>query len=144
MFLTEIRTRHSLLVKSKTFEKRTWPGQLPLDAAGMDEEDPLVIAEESDEESNLLHRIPSSDSEGVTDRPPSKRRKQTHAEEEDKKQLAFRTSYEGFTIWGWVLCLLVDRINTSTSNTSQGHGHGHAQALMQEWIASTQQQDDGA
>ena len=138
MFLTEIRTRHSLLVKNKTFEKRTLPGQLPPDLAGTGHEDPVLIAEESDDEANLLHRIPSADSEESGGGRPSKRLKQTHAEE-DKKQLTFRTSYEGFTIWGWVLCLLVDRTSLSTSKANQGHGN--AQALMQEWIASTQQQD---
>ena len=137
MFLTEIRTRHSLLVKNKTFKERKLPGQLPFDELGL-QEDPLIIREESDEDSRPLDRIPSANTDDSEDEPPSKRTKQTHNLDEDKQRLAFRTNYDGFTIWGFALCLLVERTDTAPKIRSEGN----AQALMQEWIASTQQQDE--
>lgn len=59
--------------------------------------------------------------------------------EDDKKKLGFKTTYEGFSIWGWVLCLLVTRKggpNKKRTDTNAG------QALMEDWISSTQQQED--
>ena len=137
MFLTEIRTRHSLLVKNKTFKERKLPGEVPFDELGL-QDDPLIIREESDDEAMPLDRIPSADTDDSDDVPPSKRRKETHDLGEDKKRLAFRTNYDGFTIWGWALCLLVERTDTAPKVRSEGN----AQALMQEWITSTQLQDD--
>ena len=62
-------------------------------------------------------------------------------EDDNEKKLGFDTSYEGFSIWGWVLCLLVDRKSGSGRKISSSDG----QALMAEWITSTQLQreDDG-
>lgn len=60
-------------------------------------------------------------------------------DEDDKKKLGFKTTYEGFSIWGWVLCLLVTRKGgTSKKKTENNAG----QALMEEWISSTQQQEE--
>jgi hypothetical protein len=59
---------------------------------------------------------------------------------EDDKKLRLATTYEGFSIWGWVLCLLVTRRGEKKrlSNTaSEAPGQG----LMEEWI-STQVQPD--
>lgn len=53
---------------------------------------------------------------------------------EDKKKMAMNTLYDGFSIYGRVLCLVVKRRDT-------GKGKGGAsggQAMMEEWITSTQ------
>lgn len=53
---------------------------------------------------------------------------------EDKKKMAMNTSYDGFSIYGRVLCLVVKQRDT-------GKGKGWVsggQAMMEEWITSTQ------
>ena len=88
---------------------------------------PVVIPEESDEEAGslALNRIPAEDANLV---------------EDDKKKLAMKTTYEGFSIWGWVLCLLVTRKGAPSKKRMESNT---GQALMEEWI-STQQQEEEA
>lgn len=88
-------------------------------------EQPVVIREESEDE----HRSGPLD--------------QTDGEEntvtgEEKKKLHFQTTYEGYSIWGWVLCLLVTRKGGPSKTRTDGNA---GQALMEEWISSTQQQE---
>jgi len=55
--------------------------------------------------------------------------------EDDKKKLALNTTYDGFSIYGRILCLVVKRRGTAKGKESAG---GSGQAMMEEWIASTQ------
>lgn len=55
--------------------------------------------------------------------------------EEDKKKLALDTTYDGFSIYGRILCLVVKRRGTAKGKELAG---GSGQAMMEEWIASTQ------
>lgn len=88
------------------------------------------------------------DSEG--DEPPSKRRREVPGldsddEGEDKKKMAMDVSYEGFAIYGRVLCLVVKRRDAGTkSNQSSASGSGATtgQAKMENWITSTQMPAD--
>lgn len=109
----------------------------------------MMIQEESDDETNLvpLDGIPIVDED--LDEELKRSTKQTRAErrgkefteevgEDDKKKLAFKTSYEGFSIWGWVLCLLVER----KGGPGRKAAGSDAQALMAEWITSTQQREE--
>ncbi|KAK3335313.1 hypothetical protein B0T19DRAFT_4650 [Cercophora scortea] len=87
----------------------------------------------------------SSDAGGVP--PPRKRHKdkataQDGEDGDDKKKLAMDISYEGFAIYGRVLCLVVKRRDGETKpgqsaalagNKSQTGG----QAMMETWITST-------
>ncbi len=86
----------------------------------------MVIREESDDEnvSMSMNQIPAEDEA------PS---------EDDKKKLGFKTTYEGFSIWGWVLCLLVTRKGVPNKGRTEGNA---GQALMEEWISLTQQQQE--
>jgi len=59
---------------------------------------------------------------------------------EDDKKLGFNTTYEGFSIWGRVLCLFVERKGGPGKKTIGTQGN--SQALMQDWIQSTQEQKD--
>jgi hypothetical protein len=60
---------------------------------------------------------------------------------DDKKKMALDVSYEGFAIYGRVLCLVVKRrvdgSSGRSSNTSQPSQVG-GQAMMENWITSTQ------
>lgn len=57
------------------------------------------------------------------------------ADADDKKKLALRTSYDGFSIYGRILCLVVKRRGNAKGKDLAG---GAGQAMMEEWIASTQ------
>jgi hypothetical protein len=146
IFLTENATRHSLLTKSKTFKDNDKITSNAITLTGTDEE-AILIQEESDDETDLIpfDKIPSA-GESADNEAPKKRvrnsaRRPGAVDEDDEKKLAFKTSYEGFSIWGWVLCLLVDRKGGPGKKVSGPD----AQALMAEWITSTQlqQEDDG-
>jgi hypothetical protein len=94
--------------------------------------------------------------------PPSKRRRAIQAvapdgggEDDKKKKLAMDISYEGFSIYGRVLCLVVKRRESSSGATlgvgvtsAAGGGAGRSgstkaggasgQAMMENFIISTQ------
>ncbi|KFY57560.1 hypothetical protein V496_06378 [Pseudogymnoascus sp. VKM F-4515 (FW-2607)] len=53
-------------------------------------------------------------------------------EEQDEKKMAMRSEYDGYGIYGRVLCLIV----TKTAVKDAGGGGGRE--VMEEWIASTQ------
>ncbi|KAI7971395.1 hypothetical protein EIK77_003451 [Talaromyces pinophilus] len=58
----------------------------------------------------------------------------------DDKKLQLTTSYEGFGIWGWVLCLLITRKGQkSRKKVDGGSGAATGQALMEEWIGTQMQ-----
>ncbi len=89
------------------------------------------------------------DSDG--EEPPSKRRREVpvldsdNDGEEDKKKMAMDVSYEGFAIYGRVLCLVVKRRDGGAkSNLSSASGVNAAtgQAKMENWITSTQMPAD--
>ncbi|KAI1119118.1 hypothetical protein F5Y14DRAFT_446327 [Nemania sp. NC0429] len=92
--------------------------------------------------------------------PPAKRRRPAQAagedEDDDKKKLAMDISYEGFSIYGRVLCLVVKRRDGSGADTAErgtnapaaaaaGSGssrgnraNGRGQTMMENFIMSTQ------
>ncbi|KAL8946675.1 MAG: hypothetical protein Q9222_006961 [Ikaeria aurantiellina] len=54
---------------------------------------------------------------------------------DDKKKLAMKTYYNGFSIYGRILCLVVKRRGHAKGKDLAG---GAGQAMMEDWIASTQ------
>jgi hypothetical protein len=100
----------------------------------------------------------SDEDDMFVDQRPSKRRREGEAELEaepepepepvvgvrgdDKKKMAMDISYEGFAIYGRVLCLVVKRrgggIKSAASNRSQTASQLGGQAMMENWITSTQ------
>jgi hypothetical protein len=131
-----------------------------------DESEPGVsVLVESDEEPQInLRDIPDA-TEGVEDdrparcrrRPrgagvetpddgshPSKRKKAEPSSvplgTEDQKKLSLQTAYEGFTIWGWILCLLITRKGGKASDGKATAG-STGPALMEEWISTQALQD---
>ena len=55
--------------------------------------------------------------------------------EDEKKKMALNITYDGFTIYGRILCLVVKRRGNARGKELAG---GAGQAMMEEWIASTQ------
>jgi hypothetical protein len=87
--------------------------------------------------------VPSPETE-----PLSKRRKEDSevspdvVETDDKKKMGMETSYDGFSIYGRVLCLVIKRKDKKGKNPAVIGG----QQAMEDWITSTQmpqQEDDG-
>ncbi|KAK2023363.1 hypothetical protein LX32DRAFT_147539 [Colletotrichum zoysiae] len=95
--------------------------------------------------------IDSEDDDDVP--PPSKRIKKRGAgldgehEDDDKKKMAVDVSYEGFAIYGRVLCLVVKKRHGLRLAASSGPGSAKqpaGQASMENWINSTQMPNPGA
>lgn len=75
----------------------------------------------------------------ISDGHPSKRTRDLNPLDEEqadeKKKMAMDTSYEGFAIYGRVLCLVVKRKDKKGKGPA---GLGGGQATMENWITSTQ------
>ncbi|KAK3299929.1 uncharacterized protein B0H64DRAFT_369245 [Chaetomium fimeti] len=112
-----------------------------IDDSGSSADELFVGDEESDE------------SDAATGQRPPKRRKEKAAavgdtaERDDKKKMAMDISYEGFAIYGRVLCLVVKRRGDGAdkgggsavpARTKDQTGRPGGQAMMENWIASTQ------
>lgn len=92
------------------------------------------------------------DIESDGEEPPSKRRRELIPAasdsdgEEDKKKMAMDVSYEGFAIYGRVLCLVVKRRDAGggkpTQSSASQTGVATGQAKMENWISSTQMPAD--
>ncbi|KAG9255936.1 uncharacterized protein F5Z01DRAFT_525577 [Emericellopsis atlantica] len=177
IFLTETNTRHSILTKHKHFHDKA-PEKLrsntnkllgatnenPVD---LDDSNPPVLREESDDEVTTLADIPlaggSDTSRGKQAKPDQPDDDEFGMEDEepyaveidsdegddsamaqgndDKKKMAMDVSYEGFSIYGRVLCLVVrkkDRSNQRTTSKSRPGAQAGGQARMENWITSTQ------
>ncbi|KAH8600980.1 hypothetical protein B0O99DRAFT_649040 [Bisporella sp. PMI_857] len=78
-----------------------------------------------------------SEDDGHGEEHASKQRKVAEAlsdeETEDKKKMAMKTTYDGFAIYGRVLCLVIKRKDRKGKAVVSG-----GQAMMEEWITSTQ------
>ncbi|KAI0178967.1 hypothetical protein GGR52DRAFT_283428 [Hypoxylon sp. FL1284] len=116
-------------------------------------------SEEDDDDDGLFVHEDADDDAG-TRPPPAKRRRGAaaaegdSAEDDDKKKLAMDISYEGFSIYGRVLCLVVKRREGSIGGGPQqqlappsARGNrtaaaamkpGGGQAMMENFIISTQ------
>lgn len=58
--------------------------------------------------------------------------------EDDKKKVKLHTTYDGFSIYGRILCLVVKRRGLARGKEPV---RGSGQAMMEEWITSTQRSE---
>ena len=58
--------------------------------------------------------------------------------EDDKKKLSLNTTYDGFSIYGRILCLVVKRKGTVKGKEVAVGSAESGKAMMEEWISSTQ------
>ena len=146
IFLREAGTRHSIMTRHKTFGNRpkiksnsnkligTADAPVDVEAPVAAEEEPAINLKD------IPENIPD-ESESSSTRLGKRKREDTPEKEEaepsDEKKLGFNTTYEGFSIWGWILCLIVARRDTSKAKT----GSGSNQALMEEWICTQAPQE---
>ena len=104
---------------------------------------------------NLMHNSggsgDSDDSFHIEAVPAKKRCRQAQrevddkaSEDDEKKRLALNTSYEGFSIYGRILCLVVKRKGIRAAG---GAGAPGSQQMMENWVstqaAAEQNDDDG-
>ncbi|KAL3488974.1 hypothetical protein BJX62DRAFT_166791 [Aspergillus germanicus] len=148
LFLRESRTRHSLLTRQKNFQEPEKKERAQVGSKSGNGEQPaggILVESDSESEMNINaipeagHEVEDSASEG---RPPKRRKDeplQGETEVDDKK-LRLKTNYEGFNIYGWILCLLVTR-KGDKGRAKAAASEPKRQVLMEEWI-STQAHGD--
>jgi hypothetical protein len=119
-------------------------------ATSNEDEDDEDAASDGGESESSLFVSDEDEASSAGEQPAAKRRRQGEVEEledergrDDKKKMDMHISYEGFAIYGRVLCLVVKRRDNrqpqglGSGTRSQTGGGG--QAMMENWIASTQQ-----
>lgn len=151
IFLTEHSSRHSVLTKQKVFKDKpriqSNSGKLTGWLAGgsndqplvVDESsaEPIVIREEDDDESSRLMDIPEAD--GSEDHATD-----AGNDQDNKKKLGLRTCYEGFSIYGRILCLVVKR-RGARQQAGNSTAPVSSQQMMENWVstqAMAEQVDD--
>ncbi|KAI9726884.1 MAG: hypothetical protein M1828_000232 [Chrysothrix sp. TS-e1954] len=89
-----------------------------------------------------------SEDEGFeTQQSPATKKARAEADSEDedaddKKKMGLATSYEGFSIYGRVLCLVVKRKGGGLSNNTQGApSNGRGQQMMESWVSTQAAQE---
>ena len=112
--------------KRSTRNKRTEKGRgygtlsNPTDSEGSD----LFVPEPSTKRSKTNGR-PDSDDQDVDD---------DVLQDDDKKKLGLNTSYDGFSIYGRILCLVVKR--RGARNQAGGSGAQSGQAMLENWVST--------
>lgn len=110
-----------------------------LERGGAPQQHMQIISSDSDRETRSDSKLPASREH---ERPKSK----------DDKKIEAQMAYDGFAIWGWVLCLLITRRSTGNAQAVKAQKspeHGSAlpattsegQTLMEEWISTQTPQD---
>lgn len=113
---------------------------------GEDEEDEeLFVSSPSPEPlaTNRKRKQPHTDNDLDTTSKPDFATLATANDEnpDEKKKMFLETEYDGFSIYGRILCLVVKRRGVAKGASSSGGivmGSGQGQAMMEGWIASTQ------
>lgn len=106
------------------------------DADEVDSEDGLFVDQETRGSKRTRATTGASQSSSPGCEPLPKRRRDDQLElADDKKKMAMDTTYDGFSIHGRVLCLVVKRKDNKGQAPAGGGG---GQATMENWISSTQ------
>ncbi|PWY79923.1 hypothetical protein BO83DRAFT_396383 [Aspergillus eucalypticola CBS 122712] len=161
LFLRESRTRHSLLTRHKEFGEEEKGGYAVRRGwEESDEEEGLEMRDipqasgddddDDDDDNGVGGKRQRDDADWQSDDSPERRRTlkrrkddstlSRDADDGGDKKMRFRTNYEGFNIYGWVLCLLVTRKGDKTGTRAAPAEPGR-QVLMEEWISSQAQGD---
>jgi hypothetical protein len=118
---------------------------LPAAGEEVSDADPLFVTDEGARRSKRARATTidgspeSSSSVSETTEPGAKRRKeadllQDEEQGDDKKKMTMEITYDGFSIYGRVLCLIVKRKDARGKGPAKSAG----QAMMEDWITSTQ------
>lgn len=109
-------------------------------------EDQGSISEGSDSDDlSQLESVPSKDrGEGRGDHPNSAALGEDEDTQDDKKKLGMETSYDGFSIYGRILCLVVRRKGVKIAAAGRSAPIS-SQAMLENWVstqAAAEQVDD--
>lgn len=141
--MTEHSSRHSVLTKQKAFKDKPriksnsgkltgWLTTNPI-VINEDSNEPAVIRQEEDNEPVDLARIPER--RGAQD-DDAESNLDDDGEDEDEgddetKKLRLNTSYEGFSIYGRILCLVVKR-----KGVRQSAQPISSQQMLENWVST--------
>lgn len=110
-----------------------------LPAAGEEATDGVVMLPKEESREELFVSDGSDAVESQRETRSTGKRKGAAADDadgdDDKKKLGINTTYDGFSIYGRILCLVVKRRGSAKGKEVAG---GTGQAMMEDWIASTQ------
>lgn len=130
-------------------------GRAPENGCGSNGDDPVDIGSDPSDDDLFIGQSPSEESDSGLGGPPQKRHKDKAAsvdmgeQDDKKKKLAMDISYEGFAIYGRVLCLVIKQRagisgpSAAPSGTRSQAGQPGGQAMMENWITSTQLPEAG-
>ncbi|KAI5242674.1 hypothetical protein E4T47_02078 [Aureobasidium subglaciale] len=90
-----------------------------------------------EDEDSIFVQEDDEDEEEEETQPKAKRKRVIDQEEEDKKKLGMKTAYEGFSIYGRILCLIVKR-----KGVKKATGQTAGSQMLENWV-STQADNDG-
>ncbi|EEQ29690.1 hypothetical protein McanMca71_008015 [Microsporum canis] len=149
IFLRESGSRHSLLTRQKVFKNDR--GQITSNSSKMTSgtnDSPIQISEETIGEARILvesdedEEMPFANDEapGRPDENEQETVGVANEPAEDKKKLGLTTTYDGFGIWGWVLCLIIKR-RKPVEAPQKANEVTSGQALMEEWICTQAPQE---
>ena len=164
IFLKDQSSRHSLLVKKKDFTEkpnlRSNSSKLTGWLTGGDANTPVdvdapaapIMVEDDDEidlsaipaaPKSLVDEdavtIPSDDEDDNEGLFVTAKDRDKVAGGDDKKKLAIKTMYDGFAIYGKILCLIVKRTNLETAIKAGASG----QEMMETWVSTQVAQEMG-
>lgn len=177
VYLTDGGTRHNLLVKQKGFgeggkmrgvkRRKGKNGKLtgwlegskeaPVEVEGEETVAGVRIREESDDEEDAGAKLRQyeeiSDDEGFERTQARHNTEDIENNVDDKKKLAMDLNYDGFAIYGKVLCLVVKRKGPGAERKVAGIGGGASmvgtseqagRAMLEDWVSTqAQAQADG-
>ncbi|KAL6716717.1 hypothetical protein ACLMJK_006285 [Lecanora helva] len=128
------------LLREESDQSRS-PQLADIPAAGSEDAGGPRLPKEESEDELFVSDDSGSDQGGDRQRRNTQRAvgEQDQGDDDDKKKLALNTTYDGFSIYGRILCLVVKRKGTVKGKETTG---GSGQAMMEEWIASTQMGQD--
>jgi hypothetical protein len=102
-----------------------------------------AVSEASDSDDSFAFELAPSTKRPKTNEPSLSDADQGEDEmelQDDKKNLGLNTSYDGFSIYGRILCLIVKR--RGVRNPASGSGAISSQHMMENWV-STQAAPEG-
>lgn len=112
----------------------------------LEDDDPLFVSSD-DEGTFQTQRVAPSKRRKGTKRQGNRVDRDEEAEteadvEDDKKKLALNTTYDGFSIYGRILCLIVKRKGKKTTQGALGAPVGGSQ-MMEHWVSTQVAQEAG-
>jgi hypothetical protein len=114
---------------------------------GLVDDDPLFVSSDDEGTFQTQRVAPSKRRKGTRQRGnEADREEEAEAEfegvEDDKKKMTLNTTYDGFSIYGRILCLIVKRKGKKAAPSANGPLFGGSQ-MMEHWVSTQVAQEAG-